>query len=326
MPSSPTVLTIGSATRDVFLFSKAFKVMPMPGKRDEMAGCVTLGAKLDVDDIVHSTGGGATNAAVTFARLGFTTSVIARIGNDESGRAILADLESRKIDTKHIVTSKTESTGYSTLLTAENGERTILIYRGASAQFTEKDIRVTKITASAVYLTSLGGNVPLALSIAKACKQKGALFFWNPGESELKTGRGLDPIRKLARVLLLNLEEAQLLSGKSVRDPKALCELLALPGTITVITDGNNGAYANEGKATWHCRTQNVPSISRTGAGDAFGSAFCAAILRNMSVEDALRLGTMNAEGVVQKIGAKAGILPAWPAPSALAQYRVRKL
>jgi hypothetical protein len=45
-----------------------------------------------------------------------------------------------------------------------------------------------------------------------------------------------------------------------------------------------------------------------------------------MTIEDALRLGTMNAESVVQYVGAKTGILSAWPKPNDLAQYRVRKM
>ncbi len=324
--SSPTVLTIGSATRDVFLFSKLFKVMPMPGSPGVMAECVTLGAKIDVDELTIATGGGATNAAATFANLGFMTSIMSRIGDDANGREILTDLASRTINTSLVTIAKKEMTAYSTLLTAEGGERTALVFRGASANFTEKDIKLSKITAHVVYLTSLAGNVALALSIAKACERKGSMLAWNPGGQELKSGRGLDPIRKLVSVLIVNLQEAQLLTGKSSTDPKMQCELLALPGQIVVITDGQNGAWARKDKSTWHCRTTGISSISRTGAGDAFGSAFTAAIANNLSIEDALRIGTMNAESVVQHVGAKAGILRAWPKERDLGAYRIRKV
>lgn len=324
--ASPTVLTIGSAVRDVFLFSKLFKVMPMPGSPGVMAECVTLGSKIDVDSLTISTGGGATNAAATFANLGFATSLMSRIGDDANGREILAELAGRGINTSLVSVAKKESTAYSTLLTAEGGERTALVFRGASANFTEKDIKLSKITSNVVYLTSLAGNVALALSIAKACERRGSMLAWNPGGQELKSGRGLDPIRKLVAILIVNLQEAQLLTGKSSNDPKVQCELLALPGQIIVITDGQNGAWARKDKSTWHCRTTGVSPISRTGAGDAFGSAFTAAIASNLSVEDALRLGTMNAENVVQHIGAKAGILRAWPKENELGAYRIRKV
>ena len=322
----PSVLTIGSAMRDVFLLSKAFKIMPMPGSPGVMAECVTLGAKIDIDHLVLATGGGATNAAVTFARLGFVTSCMARIGADEPGDAVLKELVANHVDTSTISIEKKENTGYSTLLTAENGERTVLVFRGASANFSEKDIKLSKITQNAVYLTSLGGNVSVAASIAKTCKNKGIFFAWNPGMQELRAGSGLTPVRKLANLLLVNLEEAQMLSGKPSNDPKVQCDYLALPGSIIVITDGANGAFARDKNTTWHCRTSGAPSVSRTGAGDAFGSAFTAAILANYSTEDALRIGTMNAEHVVQHVGAKAGILSTWPKPTELGAYRVRKM
>ncbi len=324
--ASPTVLTIGSAVRDVFLFSKLFKVMPMPGSPGVMAECVTLGSKIDVDELTIATGGGATNAAATFANLGFPTNLMSRIGDDANGREILAELASRGINTSLVSIAKKEMTAYSTLLTAEGGERTALVFRGASANLTEKDIKLSKITADVVYLTSLAGNVALALGIAKACERKGSMLAWNPGGQELKSGRGLDPIRKLVAILIVNLQEAQLLTGKSSNDPKTQCELLALPGQIIVVTDGQNGAWAHKDKFTWHCRTTGVSSVSRTGAGDAFGSAFTAAIASDLSVEDALRLGTMNAESVVQHVGAKAGILRTWPKESEIGAYRIRKV
>lgn len=300
--------------------------MPMPGQPGVQAECVTLGAKIEVDDLTFATGGGATNAAVTFGRLGFPTAIMTRIGDDDSGRAVIADLNANSVSTNLIAIAKKESTAYSTLLTAENGERTVLVHRGAAANFSDKDIKPSKIVANAVYLTSLGGNLGLAETIAKTCKQKGAMLTWNPGSSELKAGHGLDLIRKLVNILIVNLEEAQLLSKQKSNDPKLQCEYLSLPGSIVVITDGPNGAYARRDKSTWHCRTSGASSVSRTGAGDAFGSAFTAAILNEMSIEDALRLGTMNAESVVQHVGAKAGILSAWPKATALSQYRVRKM
>lgn len=322
----PSIVTLGSATRDTFLFSKAFKIIPLPGASRILAECVTLGEKIDLDDLVFSTGGGATNAATTFARLGFETHIVTRVGDDESGRSILQDLQSNNINTAHVVIAKKERTAHSTILTAETGERTVLVFRGASAAFSPKDIKLSRIKASAIYLTSLAGNIEITHTIAQHCKQKGLTFIWNPGHAELKTSRGLEPIRKLVNILLVNLEEAQMLTGKNIRDPKVQCELLGLPGSTVVVTDGQNGAFAHRDKTTWHCRTSGVSSVSRTGAGDAFGSAFSAAILQNMPIEDALRLGTMNAESVVQKIGAKAGILRAWPTAAALSAYRIRKI
>ncbi len=49
--------------------------------------------------------------------------------------------------------------------------------------------------------------------------------------------------------------------------------------------------------------------MDRTGAGDAFGSAFVAVIIRGGTIEEAIQLGTANATSTVQQIGAKNGLL-----------------
>ncbi len=319
------VVTIGAAVRDVFLRSREFRVMPMPGSPGVMAECVTLGSKIEIDDITYATGGGATNAAATFANLGFTTGIITRIGDDPTGRDILDDLTSRRIDTGFVKIIKKGKSAYSTLLTAMNGERTILVYRGVAADFSETDVPTGKLKTKGIYLTSLGGNTALALKIGQFAQKKGIAVAWNPGAAELAGGRSLHPIMKLMGVVLLNREEAQQLLGRK-DELKALAKSIAVPGQTVVITDGANGALAYRDGLAWQSRTTGKPSISRTGAGDAFGSGFVAALMREFSPEDALRVGTCNAESVIQNVGAKAGILSAWPKTSVLSAVRVRSV
>lgn len=96
-------MTIGSATRDVFLESSLFKVLNDPvhlkkiGFPTGEAQCFALGSKIEVDKPVLTIGGGAANAGVTFVRQGFSTSSFVRVGDDQNGKAILEDLRSEKI-------------------------------------------------------------------------------------------------------------------------------------------------------------------------------------------------------------------------------------
>ena len=85
------VITIGTASRDVFLQSEAFKIFKDPehlkkiGFPEGEAQCFALGGKIDIREPVFATGGGATNTAVTFARQGFKTAAFIKIGRDEDG-------------------------------------------------------------------------------------------------------------------------------------------------------------------------------------------------------------------------------------------------
>ena len=88
------VITIGTATRDAFLKSREFKRISTPEYESGEGLCLPSGAKIEIDDIVFSTGGGATNAAVTFARQGYHTACICKIGDDVSGREVIENLKS----------------------------------------------------------------------------------------------------------------------------------------------------------------------------------------------------------------------------------------
>ena len=86
------IITIGTATRDVFLTSPLFKVLrdkkhlPKIGFPTGEAQCFTLGGKIEINETVFTTGGGATNAAITFSRHGLKTAALIKIGRDETGR------------------------------------------------------------------------------------------------------------------------------------------------------------------------------------------------------------------------------------------------
>ena len=68
------IITVGSATLDVFLRSSDFKI----GKRGREK-LVLEGGKVEVEEVFFQSGGGATNTAVGFSRLGLKTAAVARL-------------------------------------------------------------------------------------------------------------------------------------------------------------------------------------------------------------------------------------------------------
>lgn len=321
--SALQVLTIGSAVRDVFLQSPGFTVIRSPQFSGGYGECVSLGSKVEVVSCTFATGGGATNAAATFSRLGFATGVIAKVGADEQGKNLVEDLRSYGIDTQLIKQERGAQTAYSTLLTTEEGERTALIFRGASAEWKMSDIPPLPEGLHAIYLTSLGGNLDVAKRILERAHKKGVLTAWNPGSAELRQASQVFALLPHVSVLLLNKEEAQLLTAKREADVSTLAATLHRICPMVVITDGSQGSYAHDEKALWFARSNKIASVSRTGAGDAFGSGFVAARLRNFDTATALQVATLNAEQVIQYVGAKTGILRTWPSQALRARVRV---
>lgn len=318
------IITIGAAVRDVFLVSKQIKLLPSEKFLTGVGECVALGTKIELDHLVLSTGGGATNAAATFGNLGFKTAAVARIGDDAIGEEIMADLLSYHITTELLSIIKGGKSGYSTLLTdPKTGERTALVYRGVSGELTEKDLSLKSLRADWLYLTSFGGNMKLAAKIINKLGPStlrhgsgpSAKIVWNPGAADLKAGfKTFEPLLPKLFMLNVNMEEAQMLFGNEIRIPSSL---------LLVVTDGEKGAYAHLNGTTWFIMSQKKRVVSRTGAGDAFGSGMVAALMKGWGVDDAMRLGLMNAESVIEHYGAKAGLLKKWPNQKTLRGIKV---
>lgn len=309
------VITIGAATRDVFLRSKAIKVIRDDSFSTGEAECFALGSKIDVDQIVFETGGGATNAAVSFARQGYRTAFAGKIGaTDARGGVILDALRKERVDISIVTRDKKKATAYSVLLLTNRGERTVLIYRGASADFQTKDFHWSKMKTKWLYVSSLAGKLPILRSIWQHAERIGAKIAWDPGAGELALGRAkLMPFLKQTAILHINKEEAARLMGLGYeQDEISFDRVRKMVGGVTIVTGGTSGALAGTATASWCSDTHPIKVVDTTGAGDAFTSGFTAMYIRTKGdIPRSLQFATANAESVVRHIGAKAGLLRA---------------
>src|SRR3989344_1270904 len=91
------VITCGSATMDFFIHTKQDPVDVHRPQSKEHLLCYPVGAKLLVESVTHKIGGGGTNTAVSFARLGLKTGYVGSIGKDANGGNILELLRKEKV-------------------------------------------------------------------------------------------------------------------------------------------------------------------------------------------------------------------------------------
>lgn len=316
------VITIGSATKDVFLISKDFVLIKSNKFSTGVGECFAFGAKIEVADIFQTTGGGATNSAVTFANLGIKTGVITNIGNDLSGAEVVHVLKSKKVDTSMIHTDLKHKTGYSTILLSAKGERTILVYRGASGLFESSMLKPAQMKASWYYLTSVGGNLKFLNSVFKTALKNKTNIFWNPGGAELAAGlKVLTPFLRKTTILSLNKEEAAKLTGK-----QKIKDQLNILGDLTplvLITDGKVGAYICIAGEHYFVPSLGTKALNATGAGDAFGSGFLAGIIKSDNWYTAVGYSILNSDSVIQRMGAKTGIMTKQPTEKELSRVKI---
>lgn len=301
------VITIGSATQDVYLMSKDFRIVRDRRSPTGVSEEFSFGSKVELDGLLQEVGGGATNAAVTFQRQGLRTACVCKVGADAAGDDVVRTLRSYKVDTRFVIRDHDDRTAFSALFLGQGGERTALVYRGASADFTERMVPWNKLRARWFYISSLGGNLKFLRRAIAHAHRTGASVAVNPGKAELSKSSARAALRQ-ADVLLLNREEAELFfRARGPRLPKVIAKWRK---RIVVVTDGSKGSWTITPGGAWRLRIKPVRAVDTTGAGDAFGSGFVAALVKRPSdIPAALRLGAINSAGEVQHIGAKKGLV-----------------
>ena len=326
------VLAIGSATMDNFL-EVDFKTIPWPATPTKRAYVLPLGEKLDAMSVLSTIGGNAANASVTFARQGFKTAAIAKIGNDFPGRELVARLQKEKVNTSLIARHATLPTAYSALLLQGGsprrfgrGERTIIGYHGASDTFALSDVRFARMRSKWWYLSLAGKSDKMLMPLLRFARKHGIAVAFNPsGYHIMHRRQEVRASLKDVSFLAMNDEEAAQIAGipwKRQRDVFKKLDTMT-PG-ILAVTEGPKGATISDGKRIYKIGTfKERKLIDRTGSGDAFGSGFVAGLLRrgitfkNISrakPEDicyAARLATANATANVEVRGATEGTLTA---------------
>ncbi|HUC89300.1 MAG TPA: carbohydrate kinase family protein [Patescibacteria group bacterium] len=306
------VLAVGDVVTDAFirLTDEDAKVV----KNDQGQWLMLpFGTKLpfEYSEVVPGVGN-ASNAAVTFARLGLKSSYVTNVGSDQAGREIIDSLGKNGVDIRFVRINPGKKSNYHYVLWYKE-ERTILIkhedydYHWPHIAKTEKP--------RWVYFSSLSEHaLPYQDRISDWLENNPDVFLaFQPGTFQMEAGT--HRLRRLYRrtaILILNREEAAKVGGGNHEDMHDLIDKLhALGPQVVVVTDGPNGAYASDGKQRLRMPLypDPKPPLERTGAGDAFASAFVAAAVKGMKLEDALRWGPINSMSVCQKVGSQAGIL-----------------
>jgi ribokinase len=307
MTKIPRILSIGKGTQDVFMTSEEFD----PHTEGKVVYThLPLGVKMEVGDVTFATGGNATNVAATFARQGLHAEYMWTLGYDPASETVLHDLDEEGVDTSHVIRESHYQAGYSTILIATNGERTILNHRGVSTDARGKDLDFTAIEkADWIYPTSLAnGGVDLLRKIVDHAEKHGVKVMLNPAGPELAKPDKLKSLLESVDVLCVNKEEMQQLVTGETLEELVRHAINYVP--VAIVSDGPNGVVASDGKTIVRAGMyEDVKVVDRTGAGDAFGSGFLSQWALGKSLKESIIFASANSTSVVTKIGAKAGIL-----------------
>ncbi len=226
-------------------------------------------------------GGSAANTARWLGRLGARASLIAAVGRDPAGRALV-----NAVRTDGVIPRVTRVSGSPTgrigVLVDPDGERSFVADRGAADKLRPADLRADWFQgAAALHLpvySLLGDPLGLAgrraIELARAAGGSVSLDLASIGPL-LAAGRRAAAMlvgEVAPDVLFATAMEAEALLG--TRDPEGLLDLAA----IAVVKRGSKGATVltrlGPARSRFDIATEHLAATDTTGAGDAFDAGF----------------------------------------------------
>lgn len=333
-------ITIGSATIDIIatIADEDIERMTLHNSTSSFL-LMEPGRKVDAENIVTHTGGGAINAAVSLSRQGLDVAALVKVGDDLNAEKLLERFEQENIS-KHLVSiHETELTAVSVMVSAHDHNAAIFTHRGANRFLAQEDISEGCFEGvDLVYITNLSKDSANRFpGIVARAKQAGAFVAINPGILQLteKTGPLFDSLVNVdlficnaveARALVPQLVDrtgwerqsapvgdtsrpALNISGFELSLEDYANRMHKLGPQYVGITDGANGAYLSNNGELIYQGVMPAKIMGTTGAGDAFASTLAGSLVRGIDQAEALQLAALNAASVVEHVDAQSGLM-----------------
>jgi sugar/nucleoside kinase (ribokinase family) len=253
-------------------------------------------------------GGQAANVATWITRTHSKAQLVARVGNDPVGFALISDLDKYGVEHMNLMHSG-RPTGVVVILVDSNGERTMFPDNGANADLEVSDLPpladVDGVYVSGYALLDFRSREAV-LSMITKIKAAGKPIYFDPTTTGAMKIVSRDEVLswvKLMDGILLNSEEALYLGD--AKDVETAEKNLTAYTPLVVIKLGSRGAMAvhKEIIAKVSAVTTNV--VDTTGAGDSFAAGFIPKWLETNDLEAALSSGTALAAKCVATVGAR---------------------
>jgi 2-dehydro-3-deoxygluconokinase len=265
------------------------------------------------------TAGAELNVAVTLSRLGLKSQYFSRFGNDQLGSVMLADIEAEGVDIS-LVKRVDSFTG---AMVRNSGKSQLVeisyLRKGSAASTIEPQDILDSYISSAKWLHTTG--ITCAISTTGAATVKYALskaaslgikssFDLNIRRrlwSEADAKKVLAPLASNIELLIGGEDEYQVVFGSN-EPKKILAEANKRGCRIAVMTKGDQQLrYCVDGNYE-EITPPKVIALDPVGSGDAFTGGAIAGLLSGMSVDQALRQGSICGALVASMFGDWTGI------------------
>jgi ribokinase len=263
-----------------------------------------------IKDYAEACGGSAANTVVGLARLGCKVGYIGKVGCDREGDLLLQDFRAEGVDTTGTIRNEQGKSGSVMGFVDKKGARALYVDSGVNDTITLDEVNARYASrARFLHLTSFVGEQSFQTQkrLLDAISNDTKVSF-DPGALYARKGyAALEPILKRTYILMPNLIELEILTGKI--DYCKGADLIVGRGVkIVAVKLGADGCYVTDGHERHLIEPFKVEVVDTTGAGDAFCAGFLYGLVNEKSLLDCGRLGNFVASRCVMQMGARAGL------------------
>lgn len=248
----------------------------------------------NVNVFYKNAGGAPANVAVCVAKLGGSSAVITKLGDDTFGKFLKYTLDNEGVDTNYVYFTDEANTALAFVSLDKSGERSFSFYRKPSADMLLSKNDVKNITFDKSDVLHFGSVDLIDAPVKKAhdaligkARKNGAIVSFDPNlrYSLWKDKQALlDTVKEyipLADIIKVSDEELLDITGIKI-EKEAVKTLFCANVKLVIVTKGSLGATAYTQNAEVFVPSVKVEKVvDTTGAGDSFMGATLYQLIKN---------------------------------------------
>lgn len=260
------------------------------------------GGKYVANNYTEVGGGPAATAAVAAAKLGADVDFIGRVGDDDTGHRLLAELESLGVNTRFTRVFKGARSSQSAVLVDASGERIIANYPSPDLPEEANWLQDIDFSQWDVVLADVRWHDGAKQAFTLA-RQQGVTTVL---DADI-TPQAITDLVALSDHAAFSAPGLQRLTQIAEAE-SALKKAQTITNGHVYVTQGKEGCYWLEKGALCHQPAFAIDVVDTTGAGDVFHGALAAGLAQNQPVREAVRFASAVAALKCTRPGGRAGI------------------
>lgn len=280
----------------------------------DLVGCASripvVGETITGHTFFTEPGGKGANQAYAAALLGGNVTMLGRVGDDDFGRQMRANLEKVGCDVSGLLAIPNCVSGIALIFVADAGVNSIIIVPGANNRFSPEDVGAAEkqLKGTALILLQLENPLPTVIAGARIAHLVGARVILDPAPAQPLP----EELIHLSDIITPNETEATILAGlpPGRLDPhQALTvaqKLRERQARTVIVKLGDHGCVLLGKDGSQVIPAPKVKAVDTTAAGDVFNGALAVALSEGLDFPSACQFANRAAALSVTRMGTQA--------------------